>query len=215
MDLIRVWSMRLPEKTNPAEPATDNWSKIRRIDARRNRARIFTAAKKLFSEQSGSTRMEDIARLAGVGVGSLYRSFGNRAGLAEAIFRDILDELVEMANRLGLDRDPCSALRIWLQTYIDGLHAKRSMLGDLAPLFESDPKLLASARTKAASALATVLVRAQEAGAVRSDIDAEALTQLINGLAGSSNSAEPQRADLLLEVILDGLAARGAYPKEL
>lgn len=214
-DLIYAWSMRPGEKTNLDEPAADSSSKLRRIDARRNRARIFTAAKKLFAEQSGSARMEDIARLAGVGVGSLYRSFGNCAGLAEAIFRDILDDLVEMANRLGLDRDPCSALRIWLQTYIDGLHAKRSMLGDLAPLFESDPKLLASARAKAASALATVLVRAQEAGAVRSDIDADALAQLINGLAGNSDSDHPQRAELLLEIILDGLAARGAYPKEL
>ena len=120
-DLIHAWSMRPGEKTNLDEPAADSSSKLRRIDARRNRARIFTAAKKLFAEQSGSARMEDIARLAGVGVGSLYRSFGNRAGLAEAIFRDILDDLVEMANRLGLDRDPCSALRIWLQTYIDGL----------------------------------------------------------------------------------------------
>jgi AcrR family transcriptional regulator len=188
---------------------TNNGSEIEqrepRADARRNRARIFAAAKRCFAEQGAAARMEDIAKLAETGIGTLYRSFGNRAGLAEAIFREALDELVEIANAQSEEGNPRATLERWLTTYIDEIYAKRTMLGDLMPLFESEPDLLEGARANAVAALGAVLARAQEAGAVRADIDAGALMQLVNGLAAPAGS-DPKQARLLLEVVLDGLA---------
>ncbi len=193
------------------DTASPGSARVRRSDARRNWDRVFAAAKKCFAEQGPSVRMEDIARLAGVGVGTLYRSFGNRAGLAEAIFREALDDLVDMANRSTNERDPGMALRTWLQTYIDEIYAKRLMLSDLTPLFDSEPQLLADARANAVTALATVLVSAQEASVARADIDAGALMQLVNGVVAPADG-DPKRARLLLEVVLDGLAAHRPGP---
>lgn len=193
------------------ETASEGPARVRRIDARRNSARIFSAAKRCFAEQGSAARMEDIARLAGVGVGSLYRSFGSRAGLAEAIFREALGDLVAMANRSAEACDPGAALRTWLRTYIDEIHAKRLMLGDLTSLFDSDPQLLADARADAAAALATVLTRAQESGAVRTDVGAEALMQLVNGLTAPADG-DPEQARMLLDIVLDGLAVQTGRP---
>lgn len=178
-----------------------------RADAERNRQRIFAAAKRCFAERGATTRMEDIAALAETGIGTLYRSFGNRAGLAEAIFREALDELVEIADRQSGEEDPRIALGRWLRVYVDGIYAKRTMLDDLLPLFESDPELLERARAKAVAALGSVLTRAQAADMVRTDIDADSLLQLVNGLTAPAGG-DPARARHLLGIILDGLASQ-------
>ncbi len=183
----------------------DGPERTRRIDAQRNQARIFAAAKSCFADKGAAARMEDIARLAQMGVGSLYRSFGSRAGLAEAIFRDSLNELVVLANQLSAQKDPAASLKIWLRTYTTELYGKRLMLGDLLPLFDAQPQLVIDARAHAVAALAKVLTKAQAEGAVRGDVDAHALMQLVNGLAAPADG-DPDRAHLLLDVVLDGLS---------
>ena len=189
---------------------SDRPKRGRRIDALRNEERIFAAAKRAFAATGASTKMEDIARAAGVGVGSLYRSFGNRAGLAEAIFREAVTELAQLADERGAEADAATALKIWLRTYVDELQAKRTMLGDLMPLFESNPEMLTSARADAVKALERVLLRAQAAGEARADVDADALMQLVNGLAPADGDRE--RAQLLLNIVIDGLAVPNKGP---
>ncbi len=177
-----------------------------RADARRNRQRIFIAAKACFAEQGGGASMEDIARRAGVGVGTLYRAFASRAGLAETIYRETLDELVAAAEQFANGLDPWTALTKWLTAYVTEMSAKRSMLSDLQPLFDKDPALLAEARAKAVGALQTVLSRAQHAGVARQDVLAFDLIPLLNG-AVPSPASNPVHAYALLDIILVGLRA--------
>ncbi|WP_095011635.1 TetR/AcrR family transcriptional regulator [Tsuneonella mangrovi] len=182
-------------------------SKRKRADARRNRDRIFAAAKECFAAAGPAVRMEDIARAADTGIGTLYRSFGNRAGLAEAIFRDALERLVEAANQSGMaDSDPEASLQSWIAIYVSEMQAKRTMLADLTPLFEADPSILPDARASAAAALGKLLDCAQAAGKVRPDIDGESLMLLVNGIAvGPASGTDATRR--LLQVVFDGLSS--------
>ena len=175
-----------------------------RADARRNRERIFAAAKACFEAHGAAAGMPEIARAAGVGVGSLYRAFGSRGGLAEAIYREALDDLVEAAARSAVCPDAWEGMVGWLQAYVTELHAKRTMFSELQPLFDRDPALVTESRLRAVEAVDVVLRRAQETGAARQDIGAADLLQVVNGAAGAV-ADDLARAQRLLQVVIDGL----------
>ena len=175
-----------------------------RADAKRNRRRIFEAAKACFAESGAGASMEDIARRAEVGVGTLYRAFGNRSGLAEAVFHDMVEELVHAASQLAASKDPCLALNMWAREYGRQMASKRAMIGELQPLFETDPALLHNSRLRAAEALEAVLSAARDAGCVRKDVLATDLIVLLNS-AASPGPADPERDDRLIGIILDGI----------
>lgn len=175
-----------------------------RADAQRNRDLIFAAAKICFAEPGAGSGMEDIARRAGVGVGTLYRAFGSRLGLAEALYQEMLEELAGAATRLVKDGDPYEALATWLRAYVGQLQSKRAMLGELQPMLDRNPGMVEDARKRAAEALALVLEPAQKRHQVRADLLPADLMQLVSGMMGSG-LAEPGRAELLLGIILDGI----------
>ena len=180
----------------------------RRADARRNRERIFAAAKICFADVNKVYGMEDIARRAGVGVGTLYRAFGNRSGLAEAVYRDMLDELAKTAASLSKNPRPWDALRAWVDAYIDQLISKRSIMRELQPLFEQDMHLKDETVKVAAKALDVVLVRAKYARLVRADVHPNDILQLINGTvrAGSNDRG---RIASMLTIVLEGIRRPG------
>ena len=175
-----------------------------RADARHNRVRVLEAAKACFAESGGATGMADIARRAGVGVGTLYRSFGSRPQLMVAVYREAVDDLTRAASRLADGRDPWEALVAWLCTYLEMYEVKRSMLGELRPLFEQHPELVEQSREQSIAALAAVLGPAQAAGAARADLHASDVLQLVNGIVTYRTSGA-RRDGLLLEVIVQGL----------
>ncbi len=180
-----------------------------RADALCNRKRIIAAAKECFLSQSAGTAMEDIARRAGVGVGSLYRGFGSRAGLAEAVFRDMLDELGEFATHEEHNNNPLAGLVGWIDSFVDKLIEKRAMLTELKPLFEHDPQLLAQSHQVASTALDQLLKRAQTADCVRRDVNAPDLFQLIIGMV-TAGGGERSRIEPLMRIVLQGLRAQPA-----
>jgi hypothetical protein len=116
--------------------ANDSSKPKKRADARRNQGRIFAAAKTCFADESKSYGMEDKARRAGVA-----SAFGNRSGLVEAVYCDMLDELAKAAANLSEDPRPWHALRAWLEAYVDQLIAKRSIIRELQPLFDQNAHL--------------------------------------------------------------------------
>ena len=175
-----------------------------RADAKRNRQRVFDAAKVCFATNGAGANMEDIARQAGVGVGTLYRAFGNRSGLAEAVFQDMIEELARAATELTSEENPCVALRMWAHEYGRQLASKRAMIGELQPLFEKNPTLLPESRVRAAEALEVVLVKARDAGCVRKDVLATDLILLLNS-AASPGPADSERDERLIGIILDGI----------
>ena len=182
-------------------PAT---ARAERADARRNRARVFAAAQACFAERGAEASMEDIAHRAGVGIGTLYRAFGRRAQLAEAVFCDLADALAEEATRLARADDPWEALAAWLAAYTGLLRSKRAMWGALRPLFQHHPALLLESRQRAVAVVDALLRPLQTAGVVRPDLHAADLLQLVNGAAGSA-AADPERAEVLLSIVLDGI----------
>lgn len=188
-------------------PVENDGSRPRRADALRNRARIFSAAKACFADESKIYGMEDIARRAGVGVGTLYRAFGNRSGLAEAVYRNMLDELAAAAAKLSKNLPPWEALRAWLDGYIDQLISKRSIMRELQPLIDQNVHLTEETWRRAGEALNVVLVRAKDAGLVRADVQPNDILQLVNGTvrAGPNDRA---RIAAMLTIILEGTRER-------
>jgi AcrR family transcriptional regulator len=175
-----------------------------RSDARRNHGVLIEAARKVFAEQGGSASMETIAKQAGVGVGTLYRHFPKRIDLVEAVYRDDVDVLVESAERGRTELEPWAAVEAWLRAYVDYGRSKRTFLNELHEAFEKNPDLKPASRDRVWEACERVLVRAQEAGVARRDIDGADLMQLVSPMCMSSTLTAEQ-GDRVLKMVLDGL----------
>lgn len=175
-----------------------------RADARRNYLKLVDAARQVFAEQGGGASMEAIAKQAGVGVGTLYRHFPKRIDVVEAVYRDDVDVLVGRAGEGAGDVAPWDALEGWLRAYVAYARSKRTFLNELHEAFEKNPDLKPASRERIGAACNQVLIRAQQAGAARDDIDGDDLMQLVSPMCMASTLTEAQ-GDRLLRMILDGL----------
>ncbi len=181
---------------------------VRRAAAARNRQRVFAAAKECFAVSGADAGMEEIARRAGVGVGTLYRNYGSRSGLVRAIYTDMLDGLAEEAAMLTEQAEPAAALTQWLSALGRELVAKHSTLGDLRPLFEREPAVLAESHARGADAVRNLLEPLRASGRVRRDVTAEDLMHVVVGVAGLG-APDASRVDHLLDLVLNGVWAPG------
>jgi AcrR family transcriptional regulator len=177
-----------------------------RADARRNRERLVQAARTVFASRGSEASMEEIAKAAEVGVGTLYRHFPRRIDVVEAVYREDVQGLVDLAERSMASKDPWQALADWLQAFVKYAQSKRAMLTELHEAFEKDPDLALSLRTQINAASGMVLARAQEAGLARRDVSQGDLMQLVGGMC-MSRLAKPEQNERLLVVVLDGLKA--------
>lgn len=175
-----------------------------RADARRNRERLVSAARATLAARGSEASMDEIARAAGVGVGTLYRHFPRRIDLVEAVYRDDVDALVVLADRVGTEAGPWDALVAWLEGFLDYAAAKRTFLTELHEAFEKKPDLALASRERIRAAVGQVLARAQAAGVARDDIDGADLQQLIGGMCMARNGTLEQNKRLLL-LLLDGI----------
>jgi AcrR family transcriptional regulator len=188
-----------------AEPATT--SRPLRADARRNRERLITTARAVLLARGGHASMEEIAKAADVGVGTLYRHFPRRIDLVEAVYRDDVDGLVASADEVTGEADPWGALVAWLDRFVRYAQSKRNLLTELHEAFEKDPQLALSSRERLRRAVGLVLARAQEAGVARADIDGADVMQLISGMC-MARDASLEQNERLLQLILDGIRIR-------
>lgn len=177
-----------------------------RADACRNRERVIESARSVFATRGSEASMEEIAKAAEVGVGTLYRHFPRRIDLVEAVYREDVEGLVTLAASLQ-DEEPWSALVAWLEGFVRYAQAKRTFLTELHEAFEKNADLALSSREKIADAVGTVLTRAQAAGVARDDIDATDLMQLVGGMCMARNATLEQN-ERLLTFVLDGVKAR-------
>src|SRR6476660_4357729 len=104
-----------------------------RADAVRNRERVLAAAKAVFSAGGPDASLESVARVAGVGIGTLYRPFPTREALFQAVYRREVDQLVELAATLAAEAPPMEALRRWLHSNVGMVATKKGMLAALHP----------------------------------------------------------------------------------
>ncbi|HUI72522.1 MAG TPA: helix-turn-helix domain-containing protein [Spirochaetia bacterium] len=178
-----------------------------RADARANRAKILEAAQALFAERGASVPIDDIARRAGVGPGTLYRNFPNKEALFKSIVLERLEELVAEAKQLSHDSDPGAAFFSFLQRVVEEGAVKRDLVDALAEMGYDVKARTAHEMGLAHSAMARLLSRAQEAGAVRRDAKVADVFALITAVvrAGDSKGSDPDQRNRLLAILIDGL----------
>lgn len=194
------------ELSVPAAPAATDLpaAKRMRADARRNYQRLLAAGRAVLTERGSEASMEEIAKAADVGVGTLYRHFPRRIDLVEAVYREDVDGLVSLAADLADTAEPWDGLVQWLQAFVRYAQSKRVFLTELREAFEKNPDFKLDSRDKIANAAATVLSRAQQAGVARTDIDQADLMQLVGGMCMANVSSLPHN-ERLLGLLLDGI----------
>ncbi|HEX5203582.1 MAG TPA: helix-turn-helix domain-containing protein [Actinoplanes sp.] len=178
-----------------------------RADARRNRARILEAAEKVLVEKGTTAPTEEIARAAGVGIGTLFRHFPTKEQLIEGVFVARLHRLAADAARLAEDPDPGAALASFLRQAVAQGEVKNALAAMLTSAGVDLHEAAGEAQQEVRRALGALLRNAQESGAVRPDLR---VADLIGLLAGASKAIEYAGADAssrdrILSVILDGL----------
>ncbi|MFJ4382146.1 TetR/AcrR family transcriptional regulator [Streptomyces albidoflavus] len=178
-----------------------------RADARRNRERLLVEARRAFAAHGTDTSLEEIARRAGVGIGTLYRHFPHREALLSAVFADAVGELLERARVLLEAERPCAALVEWLRSLITHASEYQGLSGALMSASSGTDSELSRCSDPMRDAGAALLGRAQEAGVVRPDISIGDLLQLTNAiaLAAEATPDEPELADRLLSLTLRGI----------
>lgn len=177
-----------------------------RADARRNYDRLVSAARDAFRENEGNTSLEQIAKRAGVGIGTLYRHFPTRLALMEAVYRDEVDDLGNSATRLTAEAEPWDALVAWLRLFMSYATTKRSLFHELIAEIGKDAELLTHSREVIQGSARAMLGRAQEAGVARPDVESGDLIRLVGGCTMMPGGTDEQE-DRMLQVILAGVRA--------
>jgi AcrR family transcriptional regulator len=179
-----------------------------RADARQNRERLLAAARAAFAADGLSVPLDEIARRAGVGPGTLYRHFPAKESLIEAVVHDRLCRLAAEAGALGESGDPGAAFFTFIELLAAEAGPKRDLFEALASAgVEVGPAVRATAGDLRA-AIAHLLNRAQRAGAVRPDIGGEEVTALLSGVLFALRSQPGASPPLVLAVLRDGLRPR-------
>ncbi|MFM0197375.1 TetR/AcrR family transcriptional regulator [Paraburkholderia strydomiana] len=177
-----------------------------RADALRNRERILEEAKKAFTSEGGDISLEEVARQAGVGPGTLYRHFPTREALLESVYRAEVESLAEEERRLTQELPADEALREWMLLFVDYIATKKI----IAPALNSivggaTSELFEYSGNQIKVAIQTLVSRAVESGDVRADLEP---LDLLRALVGVSNVASApdwqQSAKRLVDILLLG-----------
>ena len=178
----------------------------KRADARRNYEKVLAAAREAFAEGGESTALEEIARRAGVGIGTLYRHFPNPQALLEALYVGEVEEMCRSAAELD-GSDPWEALNGWFEGFIAYIATKRALAAELQNYLDPDAPLFQACRTALFEAGEPLLRHAQEAGIVRRDVSIGDVIQMVVGI-GKMPTKDPKQNEHILRVALDGLRYR-------
>jgi len=183
-----------------------------RVDARKNHERILEIASDIVTKDGAEASLRDIARKAGVGLGTLYRHFPSREALLEALLRASLDQLTAKARELEASGAPDEALVAWLREVVSIANSYRDVISAMVTAIEDTGSALHAACTTMKAAGARLLARAQAEGLARADIDGVDLFALVSALAWLGDQpALAQRAEHLFGVLADAiLVNRGA-----
>jgi AcrR family transcriptional regulator len=189
-----------------AAPVDQLLTRPKRADARRNYEKVLSAAREAFAEGGEATALEEIARRAGVGIGTLYRHFPNRQALLEALYVGEVEEICRSAAELE-DAEPWEALSDWFERFIGYIATKRAFAHELLNYLDRDAPLFQTCRASLFAAGEPLLKRAQEAGVVRPDVNIAEVIQMVIGIS-KIPAAEPGQTEHLVRVALDGLRYR-------
>jgi AcrR family transcriptional regulator len=187
-----------------------------RADAARNRARLLAAARAVFAERGLDATMDEVARRAGVGVGTAYRRFRNRDELIAALFEERLDEFMTVLDEALADPDPWSALTHFLERSMR-MQSEDRGFRDLLMQSAEGRERMRRFRERIRPLVEELVRRAQDAGVLRGDVDGRdvlLVSLMVGAVADFASEVEPDLWQRSLGLLLDGLAARrdGATP---
>ena len=195
--------------TSPPTEAVQLSKRPKRADALRNYEKLVAAGREAFTEADRSASLEDIARRAGVGIGTLYRHFPTRTDLVQAIYVDEVEALSRSAQEFAA-LEPWEALTSWLQRFVGYVATKQALADELFAVADDAERqaVFAGCRAMLRGAGEPLLRRAQDAGIVRPDVTIDEVVRLAGGIAKipADNADDIHR---VLAVALDGLRYRG------
>jgi AcrR family transcriptional regulator len=184
-----------------------------RADARRNRDSLLEAAKAAFAEVGAEASLDEIARRAGVGIGTLYRHFPTRDAVVEAVYRREVQQLADAAPRLVESLPPAEALRAWMRLFIDYIAAKKVIAPALKSSVGGGSAVYADSSVRINEAMALLVERARARGDIRPNADSADLLRALVGFA-YVNSAPDWEASArrLIDLLIDGLRSQRGNP---
>jgi AcrR family transcriptional regulator len=172
-----------------------------RKDAARNYDALLAAAREAFAENGAEASLEDVARRAGVGIGTLYRNFPTRRDLFESVYADEVNTLCRVAVDLA-EQEPWQALTAWLDRFTAYMVTKRAVRDAL----NDESEIFQACRDSMYGAGGPLLERAQKAGVVRTDMEIGDLLRMVSGITATAFEDETQR-DRVMGIALDGVRA--------
>jgi len=181
-----------------------------RADSARNRQLLVDTAKAAFADVGLSVSLEEIARRAHVGIGTLYRHFPSREAVVEAVYRHEVEQLADAVPQLLKSSPPGEALHKWMHLFIDYIATKRLIAPSLGTAAGATSALRANSAELISRAVAALVTRAAESGAVRKDIAPSDLLRAMVGVSyGNPDEAWEASARRLIDLLMDGLRRKG------
>jgi AcrR family transcriptional regulator len=176
-----------------------------RADAQRNRERILEVAKKEFTKSGANASLEEIAKNAGVGPGTLYRHFPTREELLVSVYRSEMEKLAGAERKFADTVSPVEALRAWLLLFVDSVETKQIIAPVLNALVGDPKKVFEASYAQIHEALRALVRRAVESGDIRKDLDPIDLLRAIVGVANVAAGPDwPQSARRLVDILITG-----------
>ena len=190
-----------PERNVPVLPAAPP----KRADARRNYDRLLAAAAAVFAERGADdVSLEEIARRAGVGIGTLYRHFPARQALLEAVYKDQVDGLEVLAGKLLASESPGRALGKWMRAFVAFGRTKRSLSSALVATIGKDSEFMSACSMTLRGCTETLLSRAQETGEARPEVQSADIMRLAHALivATEMDPTDPDQPERLASLVV-------------
>ena len=176
-----------------------------RVDAERNRVRILEAAKEAFTRSGANASLDDIAKQADVGPGTLYRHFPSRDALLEAVYRIEVEKLAAAQWELAETLPPLEALRAWMLLFVDYIATKKIIAPALNTLAGGPSKVFEASYSQVWEAIRALVKRAIQNGDMRKDLDPIDLLRALIGVSNVASSADwQQSARRLVDILIAG-----------
>ena len=179
-----------------------------RADAERNRLNLLETAKPILAQKGARASLDEIARTAGVGIGTLYRHFPTRDHLVIAVYEAEIDKLVAAAGALEQTHTPTEALREWIYLFIAFVATKYGMSDAIGSLVNGHSELYSASTERIRETIANLVNRAEAAGELRANLDPLDMLRAVAGLRGDSEGPQWQdAARRLTDILLAGMRA--------
>ena len=181
-------------------------ARAQRCDAVRNRDRLIEAAAGAFSANGVETSLEEIARTAGVGIGTLYRHFPTRDALVEAVYRHNVDQLIEGADELLANKPPDEALGEFMQRFVSYVASKKGLATYLKSMVSADSNLFTDSKQRVHDTIGHLITAATDAGTIRPGVNPEDVIHTLGGFCLMNDvNADPEQGRRVARLIMDGL----------